>query len=312
MLNLKTLSASRIKTYEMCLYKYYMNYHLKKQLKTNWGAVHGSLLHEILRRYAAGDRDWMRHLYAGYSGELVYADNIDGDKKEASPLKWAKEKEFKNIAPQCDLCCFKDGDKCRISSEQLDKLSGCPKNLFQLSVKLLTETINRYQSVFNNPQCILGIEYPYTLPIKDVDTKMIGYLDLVIEKDPETVMVIDYKSGVMIPEYDEFISDIQVRCYSWVVRKIFIEDVLQKGYKYKYVVLKFDYLRQEPMTIAYTQKQDYDLENHLADIVNKIKNTKRITRVIGDGDFNWKCKYLCDIEQCEANWKGNFDAEANT
>lgn len=312
MLDLKTLSASRIKTYEMCLFKYYMNYHLKQQLKTNWGALHGSLLHEVLRRYAAGDRDWMTHLYNGYAGELVYEDNIGGDKKHDSPLKLAKDKEFKNIIPRCDTCCFKDKDRCLISKESLDQLSGCPKNLFQLSVKLLTETIDRYQHVFNNPKSILGIEYPYTLPIKGVETKMIGYLDLVVEKDPETVMVLDYKSGTVTPTYDEFITDIQVRCYSWVVRKIFIEDMLQKGYRYKYVILKFDYLQHKPLTIAYTEKQDYDLETHLADVVNKIKNTKKITRIIGDGDFDWKCKYLCDIEKCQEFWKGDFDAEANS
>jgi ATP-dependent helicase/DNAse subunit B len=44
------VSASRISTYEQCLFKYFLVYHLKAKLKSNFGATNGSLIHSVLER----------------------------------------------------------------------------------------------------------------------------------------------------------------------------------------------------------------------------------------------------------------------
>ena len=63
---IKNASASRIETFNTCLFKYWLTYHEKAKLKSNWGASHGSLLHDILEKYANGsDKDWMDRLYKG-------------------------------------------------------------------------------------------------------------------------------------------------------------------------------------------------------------------------------------------------------
>jgi len=106
-MEIKQISASRIKTYEHCQFKYVLNYMLyechacketfytpemsdkacpyckstdysKPELSTNWGAVHGSALHEVMENYAIGTRGTHE------SGAVVLKD----EKKEL--LDWRK------------------------------------------------------------------------------------------------------------------------------------------------------------------------------------------------------------------------------
>lgn len=320
MLTLKSISPSRIKTFDTCKFKYWLTYHCPDiKLKSNWGASHGSLIHDLLENYANGlDSDWMNRLYRGYGGTLQTMNNFGVFEIMDSPLKFAKEAEFAKQKPYCESCCYKDGqnNKCLISQEPLDNLSGCAKMLFDNSIIMMQKIINNYSEVWpnvlrNKDGIITGTEYPYKLPIAGSEVPMIGIMDLVVEEDPGTIRIYDYKTGSWTQTYDECKEDIQVKMYSLAARKEFIEDVNNKGYKYKNVILTFDYFTKFPITVAFSAEEDAETEKYVLGKIQEIQNTDWITRIVrSNNDFSqkwaWKCRSICDTVVCAENWKANF------
>jgi len=327
MLKLKSISPSRIKTFDMCKFKYWLTYHSPDvELKSNWGAAHGSLLHDILEFKANGaDPDWMGRLYRGYAGELETFDRYGNPAVMESPLRWAKPQDFHNQTPHCDSCCYKQAgtfpepDYCAISKEPLDNLTGCARMLFDGSISMLETVINNYDDIWENilrdqSGAVIGTEYPYKINVEGADVPMIGIMDLVVEEDPDTIRIIDYKTGSWTQNYEECREDIQVKMYSLAARKEFIEDVSNKGYQYKNVLLTFDYFTKYPITLAFTAEEDAATEQYVLDKINEIQNTEWITRIVNsDADFTkkwaWKCRSLCDVEVCKSKWQKAFRPE---
>lgn len=306
-MQLKSISPSRIKTYLMCLYKYWMTYHSDIELKSNFGAANGTLIHDILENYALGtDTNWGSRLYEGYAGTLEVKNRFGRMEFLDSPLRWAKPADFAEVQPRCDGCPFNDDGHCKISREPLDKLTGCPKKLFEDSYKMTEAALEKYAPIFRDSK-VIGAEYPINLPVGDTGIPLIGIIDLVIEGDEETVEIIDYKTGNWTQNLAECEQDIQTRIYSWAARRIFIEDEMNLGYKYKDVILTFDYFKSHPVTLAFTKEEDEYTGQYVEEMVRRIQETHRITRVIGQGSFNWKCKSLCDMGKCEENWQGAFE-----
>lgn len=320
MLTLKSISPSRIKTFDTCKFKYWLTYHCPDiELKTNWGASHGSLIHDLLEHYVNGsDPDWMNRLYRGYGGTLQTMDMFGQFEIMESPLRWAKEADFANQKPYCESCCYKDGEhnKCLISQEELDKLSGCARMLFDNSITLMQKIINNYSDIWpkvlrNASGVVTGTEYPYKLPISGTDVPMIGIMDLVVEEDPETIRIYDYKTGSWTQDYDECREDIQVKMYSLAARKEFIDDVTNKGHKYKNVLLTFDYFTKHPITVAFSAEEDAATEAYVLNKIKEIQTTDWITRIVkSNNDFTqkwaWKCRSMCDTGVCSSQWKANF------
>ena len=120
MLELKSVSPSRIKTYDMCKFKYWLTYHCPEvSLKSNWGASHGSLVHDVLENYSTGrDLDWVSRLYRGYGGVLESLDRHQKPTTVESPLVWAKPKDYADNRPHCDTCPQADTkqNQCKICS----------------------------------------------------------------------------------------------------------------------------------------------------------------------------------------------------
>lgn len=321
MLKLKSVSPSRIKTFDMCKFKYWLTYHCPGvKLKSNWGAAHGSLLHDILENFSNDiDKDWMSRLYRGYGGTLQTLDRHGKDEIMESPLVWAKTKDYQDKKPYCDTCPYKQGTKCSISLEDLDDLTGCSRGLFDNSVSMLEKTIKRYQGgiwdkMLKKDGVPIGTEYSFEIKIEGSDIPVIGIMDLVIEEDPDTIHVIDYKSGEWTQNFEECREDIQVKIYSMACRKEFIDDVNNKGYKYKNVILTFDYFTKSPITLAFTAEEDAATERWTAAKIHEIQNTNWIDRIVRTNDDflerkAWKCRSLCDTEVCASKWQGRFKAE---
>ena len=327
MLKLKSISPSRIKTFDMCRFKYYLTYHTDAVLKSNWGASHGSLIHDILENLSTGaDPDWTARLYRGYGGVLDTLDRFQKPEIMESPLVWAKDPEFAEKKPYCDTCPYanKEANQCDISLDKLDNLTGCPKWLFDGSISMLEETISRYEDVWDkmlrdDAGVPIGVEYGFRIPLDArPDVPIHGYMDLVIEEDPETIHVIDYKAGKHTQNYAECRKDIQSRMYSLACRKEFIEDVNGKGYNYKNVMLTFDYFRNRPIILAFTEDEDRATEQFVLDKIEEIESTKWINRIVrnneemdtktGYGQVAFICKYLCDSAVCKSRWDGRFEA----
>jgi hypothetical protein len=308
MLKLERISPSRIKTFDACLFKYWLTYCTDNEMKSNWGGAHGTAVHDILEYYANGsDTNWYKRLLDAYNGPDL--------------LRWAKPKEYNDVKPDCDDCEYSTGHDCRISGELLDELTGCPKKLFEGSVSMISETINRYEDIWKkvlrDPDGnIIGTEYNYEIPLRGTDVRMIGIMDLVVEEDPETIHIIDYKAGKMTQSFQQCRDDIQVRMYSLASRREFIDDINNKGYNYKNIMLTFDYFQSRPITIAFSEEEDNQTEHEVIAKTYEIKQTdtiKRVPNIRTDADFEkrgaWKCKYLCDIEVCKREWKGVFNLE---
>lgn len=324
MIKLDSISPSRIKTFDTCKFKYWLTYHCPNiELKSNWGAVHGSLIHDILENYSNNiDLDWMARLYKGYNGTLEAEDRKKGKITMPSPLVLAKTKDFHDKYPYCDTCLYKKDDHCGISLEKLDSLTGCPKGLFNDSISMLSSVIKKYQNIWpkalkNKDGVIVGTEYPFNIMLPNTDVPIIGFMDLIIEEDPDTIHIIDYKTGSWAQGYDECRNDIQAQMYSLAARKEFIDDVHGNGHKYKNVILTFDYFTQRPITLAFSNEEDIKTENFVRNKIKEIESTDWINRIVPDNvNFNertsnngfkyFKCRSLCDSAVCASNWKGRF------
>ncbi len=323
MLKLKSISPSRIKTYDMCKFKYWLTYHCPDiKLRSNWGAVHGSLLHDVLENYSNGqDTDWTARLYRGYGGKLTTKDRHGKTEIMDSPLLLAKNNEYSDKKPYCDTCPYADHNDgvCAISLQKLSNLSGCPRDLFDTSISMLESTIERYQDIWKKmlrkpDGTPAGTEYEFNIVIPGTDVPMIGIMDLVIEEDPDTIHVMDYKTGSWTQTYDECRQDIQIKMYSLAARREFLDDVNKKGYKYKNVILTFDYFTKQPITLAFTADEDKATEQYVYQKINEIQSTDWINRIVKSNDdfqerWAWKCRSLCDTGVCSREWKGRFQAQ---
>lgn len=304
----------------MCKFKFWLTYHCPEvTLKSNWGAAHGSLIHDLLENYSTGrDLDWTSRLYRGYAGELKTLDRHQKETTMESPLRWAKDKDYANNKPYCDVCPYasKTEHTCTISGQPLDNLDGCPRQLFDGSISMMHETINRYVKIWPKTLkapdgTLIGSEYGFRVPIPGTDVPMIGYMDLVTEENPDTIQIIDYKTGAWTQDYSECRNDIQVRMYSLASRRVFIDDIEKRGFKYKNIIMTFDYFTSHPITLAFTAEEDAETERYVANKIKEIESTDFITRIVRNNEEfaergAWKCRSLCDTEVCASKWPGKF------
>jgi hypothetical protein len=327
MFKLTNISASRIKCFDTCLFQYYLKYVDKAEMRSNWGAAHGSLIHDVCEMYTNGtDKDYFGRLFKGYRGELTTLDRKGEMSLMESPLVWAKSREYHERTPYCGSCQYAVDEHCKVSNERLDSLTGCPKMLFDGSIEMLNKVFDRYQDhiwpklLRSDDGFPVGAEYAFSIPLKErPDVPILGFMDLVVEEDEDTIQVIDYKAGKKTQTYEECRDDIQCRMYSLACRKEFIEDVNNKGYKYKNVVLTFDYFREKPVTLAFTEEEDAATERFIIDKIKEIESTEWIDRIVRDneeletktkfGQVAFTCKYLCDSKVCKEKWDGRFKLE---
>lgn len=305
-MKVKSVSPSRLKTFDMCHFKYWLTYHARAKMKSNWGAAHGSLLHDILEAYVKdGVTDWRDRLYRGYQGILETRNRFGNMETMESPLVWAKPKEYAEKPPVCDTCPYADteNNRCGISYKPLDNLPGCPKDLFDGSVKMLEDVFRRYDAIFADPGRIIEAEYECKLELPGMDVPFMGIMDLVYEIDEDTVCVLDYKSGSWTQDFDQLREDLQAQSYFMAGYKEFIEDQSGKGFKYKNLIVTFDYFLTSPVTVSFTAEERKATEDFIVRETNRIKATTSVHRVIGKRDFNWKCRALCDNMVCAQKWR---------
>lgn len=328
MLKLNSISPSRIKTYDTCKFKYWLTYCCPDvQLKSNFGAVHGSLIHDVLENYSNGsDMDPIGRLYRGYGGTLETLDRYQKPEIMESPLVWAKPKDYANKKPYCDTCPYVKTEEnvCGISREPLDNLPGCPRDLFDGSIAMVERTISRYQEAWDRvlrdqDGVPIGCEYGFNITIPGTDVPMIGYMDFVEVIDQDTIHVTDYKTGTHTQNYEECRKDIQVKMYSLASRRVFVDDVENRGFNFKNVILTFDYFTGSPITVAFSKDEDLETEKYVRDKIHEIQSTEWIDRIVRNneeletktryGQVAFTCKYLCDSDVCKKLWKGRFKTE---
>lgn len=267
------LSASRLNTYIACPFKYFLQYHLKlpELNKSGISALKGSAVHEALEKHVGGE-DYESVLKNFYADNKVWeaddrkAGYIHPVEKSCNGCKWAVSAGKETI--------------CSIAKRDIKSFDGCPRPNFEEDLKLVKYAIYREDSPLSKK--IVGAEVPFDFEIEGF--KAVGFIDLIIEIDEETVEVIDYKTGRSKNE-DEAKVDLQMRIYSLIVKSIFPQ--------YKYAIMTLDYLKYSPVSVAFGPKQDADTREFLIRAYKKILEDTNPSR-----NKSWLCRFCVGYEEC--------------
>lgn len=314
MLPLDRVSASKISTFDTCKYKYWLTYFRPDiELKSNFGAENGTLIHNVLDRYSVDHSyDYKRALMDGYAGKFEGV-NREGEKEVfSSPLLLAKADDFANQPRFCLKCEHFSENKCVIYDQDVDKFSGCPKPLFDKNIKMVETAIAKYtprrwRDILCKDGVKIGAEYRINITFPGSDIKFIGFFDLVSIQDEKIVHIFDYKAGKKAKSLNECLKDWQVLLYCLAAHLEFVEDINNKGYKYEKVIIHFDYFQGKEHSFEFTAEQRNKIYEDLKSKKTEFVNLNRITRIATKDNYPWQCKSLCDIAVCESTWTGAFD-----
>ena len=222
------LSASRINTFLQCKQRYWYSYKLRVEKPTNTSFKLGLACHATLEK--AG-RIW-----------------------QEQDLKKFSKKQIEELLAYYDEMSVKEGVE-----DQVEHLLG--KDL--VSNKLHN---------FGIGTKIVGIEdrfgFENTLVITTKDgVELIGAIDKAVEVDPETLLIVDYKTSKTVPDGDKLRNDIQLSMYNLVAKKLYPN--------YNRVILCLDMLRKGEL--VYTYRTDEELnafEDYLKVIHDQMASLK--------------------------------------
>jgi len=296
------VSPSRLKTYKPCEFKYFLTYEWgwgDELFQYTFASAFGTAVHNTLEEYAlvAGDLDYKVEFARQIQQENPFLEDMT-----SAPSK-ARAAFFKD--KKCESCSFFDVKKarCKIVDQHVEHFEGCPKKLYEDGIVMIETAIDRYGEYYHtgikddvtNPDGrVVGAEVPaqitWGLGEDGNEIVMNGYIDLVVEYDSETLLIVDYKTGFSCPTHDEFIKDLQPRMYSYAARKMFPE--------YKYYWVQFDYFRGVPLEYTFTSHDDEKTRQEVVSLYNTIRGARKIQR----RSYDKICKYLCNRDLCNQKW----------
>lgn len=295
------VSPSRLKTYKPCQFKYFLTYEWgwgDELFQYTFASGFGSAVHDTLEQYAlaAGDLDYK----AEYDRQLKKYNPFSEDMTSA-PSK-ARAAFFKE--KNCQTCPHFDAKKarCKVMDQHVEHFEGCPKKLHADGIVMIETAIDRYGEYYstgikgsgNLNGKVVGAEAPaqiYWGKGEDGnDIVMNGYIDLVVEYDQETLLIVDYKTGFSVPSHDEFITDLQPRMYAYAAKLMYPE--------YKYYWVQFDYFRGVPLEYTFTSHDDEKTRQEVVSLYNTIRSARSIQR----RSYDRICKHLCNRPFCDKKW----------
>jgi len=296
------VSPSRLKKILDCDFKYYLSYEWgwSDELFTYaWCSAFGSSVHNTLEAYAnaKGELDYVQE-YAKQTAELKpFVDDMN-----KAPSK-ARAAFF--IDKLCENCKHFDSSisYCKLMDQPINDFDGCPANLYTQGLTMIETAIDRYGDYFDtgiksldNPDGkVIGVEAPadiiWGVDKDGEDIKMHGFIDLVLEYDKDTLLVVDYKTGYSIPTHEAFIKDLQPRMYSYAAKQLYPN--------YKYYWVQFDYFRGIPIEHVFTADDDEITRKEVIKYYHYIKGAREIKRRA----YDHKCKYLCNRPFCDKKWE---------
>ena len=304
------VSPSRLKKALECQFQYFLSYEwgwADELFTYTFCSEFGSAVHYTLEEYAAakGKADY----------EAIYHKHVMELKPFAKDMNSAPSKARRSffIEKDCDNCPFFNGSAtCAIMEDDVEEFEGCPKKLYYEGLGMVELAIERYGKYFktgirsrDNPGGkVIGIEAPtregadpkganitWGVGEDGEPIKMNGFIDLVVEYDEETLLVIDYKTGYSVPDHEKFMKDLQPRMYSYAAKIMYPE--------YKYYWVQFDYFRSPaPLEHAFTSEDDEQTRRKVTALYNSVAGAKTIKRRGED----YYCKYLCNRPFCDQKW----------
>jgi len=299
-MRITSVSPTRLKTALSCEFKYFLTYEwgwAEELFQYTFSSKFGTAVHATLEAYALarGNLD-LKEEYA----KQVELHNPFLDDMNKAPSK-ARAAFF--VEKNCQSCPFFNSPRCQLVNQHIEHFEGCPRPLYDDGFRMAQDAVKRYDAYFktgiksvDNPSGrVIGIECNANICWgKDEDgedIKMNGFIDLVIEYDKDTIIIVDYKTGYSTPTHDDFIEDLQPRMYSFAAKQLFPN--------YKFVWVSFDYFRATALDYAFTNSDDEKTRKEVIDLYNRVKKARRIKRRAKDH----YCKHLCNRPLCDIKWE---------
>lgn len=282
-------SASKIKSFKMCEFKYALEYHFGLQMAKNFAAEQGSLIHSVFETFGKAIK----------SGQPRPTNWLDIVIKSYHDGLWKLSKKAPDRAKDCENCEHYNKGSCFIVGQDITKFKGCPRDEFAECLKLIEGVI--YDKSPNNPlnKKIIDVENRFNITVGDENIPVNGIIDVVTEQDADTIEIWDYKTGSFQMSYDECKTDPQLLMYHLAGRKIYPQ--------YKNILVTIFYLQDKPMTFAFSEKDERGTTMALVHYWHKIRNNicprRRCDRQDGTVNFDWKCKAMCSPELCGQQYK---------
>jgi RecB family exonuclease len=154
------LSASKLKTFQWCQFRYYLTYEAKlpEMNRPSKATEVGSVVHEVLEKYALGEKDWEKQL-------------------DHSLVKFAPWK---------------------LIGEEMKDVDECPKDMREACMKMIQTAFDRDDKPFSRK--IVGTPEQKFDENLSKEIPVLGYIDLVTEIDKDTIEIRDWKTGKQAKE----------------------------------------------------------------------------------------------------------------
>lgn len=268
-------SATAIKTYYYCSFKYWLEKILQMESRAGKAALQGTIVHQVF--------EWMAKLKK--RGKTHIDTEWLLDQSWDMHIKLNPSIAIRRVTSRGEAADFK---KCRNSID--DVISG---------------DYNPYESVVIDSERWFKLEMPgKEWQCIDENGKLTqfaprGFIDLVREIDDDTIEIVDWKTGDRSDfytrkkhTYETLMRDIQVRLYHFAATELYPQ--------YKNVIVTFYYTSDGgPITIPLTQADILPTIEYLWKFFQTVKNDTLIMR-----NRSWQCK-MCSFERsgaCQKAW----------
>lgn len=264
-------SASAIKTYNHCAFKYYMHYILQMEDKAGKAALQGKIVHQVF--------EWMSKLkrrdktYIDYMWLLERAWNMH--------VKQNPDISIRRVTSRGEAADFR---KCRLSVE--------------------TIIVNKYYNPYELDVIDGEIEFQLEMPgpeweCNNQQFRARGFIDLIHKINDETIEIIDWKTGSRADFFTKedtnvytLIKNIQARLYHLAATQFYPQ--------YENILTTFYFTSDGgPITIS-LNRDDIPLTiAMLLEFFQKVKTDSVITR-----NRKWHCR-MCSYERsgiCNHAW----------
>jgi len=290
-----SLSASKIKTYKMCNFKYYMEYHRGLSTGTSFAAEQGSMVHVLFELAGQDVRDGKpleeSYIYNNWHKEILTAYRDEGI--------WKLDPKVADQEKHCIGCEHNLGGICNLANMPIDEFPGCPKPQYNDAIWLTEQVMNHegLEYPLDPGRKVLDVEDRFQLKIPDGDEiiKVNGIIDVVTELDKDTVEIVDYKTGRYIQSYNDCRKDPQLLIYNLAAH--------DKWRGYENFIITIFYLRKKPLSLTFGEKDLRGTELALKHYYHTIGSNDSPMRIRDKPYPNRRdkviCEKMCDMKLCD-------------
>jgi hypothetical protein len=262
-MKIEWLRASSYKSYKDCEFRYFLNHDVGIESKAGKKANLGTISHWVLEKMAKAKK-------AGTHTKHNRMLDVD----------FLLDVAWNHYTGLYEDHEYEPADK-KFCRQQIDSVLDTPYHPFDMN--------------------ILGVEKQFELKIDRPGFENFGIrgtIDLITERSPEVLEVVDYKTGerkdwITGEEINEttLINDIQFRIYDLAVRRMY------PGYKH-YEYTMFFTREGGPFTVTFTdedRKKTWDIIYNAQRDIRHNEAPKRLQDNSARGMERWKCKYVCQF-----------------